>query len=117
MPGTRRRLVSRGVTEPRALLGRDDRVLVTSIGLVAAALTSLSYVPQVRKVLAGQSTDDLSLQALIALTAGLVLWAIYGLIKPDMVVLVANGVGRNAYDGRAGPSAGANLLVRSAAFL
>ena len=68
-------------------------MLVTWIGLVAAALTSLSYVPQVRRVLAGQSTDDLSLKTLIALTAGLALWVVYGLIKPDMVVLVANGVG------------------------
>lgn len=60
---------------------------------MAAALTSLSYVPQVRKVVAGQPTDDLSLTTLIALTSGLALWIVYGLMKGDVVVLIANGVG------------------------
>jgi MtN3 and saliva related transmembrane protein len=50
-------------------------------------------VPQVRKVVAGQPTDDLSLTTLIALTAGLALWIVYGLMKGDMIVLAANSVG------------------------
>jgi len=60
---------------------------------VAAALTSLSYVPQVRKVMAGQPTDDLSRTTLIALTLGLALWIVYGLMKEDIIVLAANSVG------------------------
>ena len=66
---------------------------MTAIGAGAAALTSLSYVPQVRKVVAGQPTDDLSLTTLIALTSGLGLWIVYGLMKGDMIVLAANSVG------------------------
>ena len=50
-------------------------------------------MPQVRKVLAGQPTDDLSLNTLIALTLGLLLWIAYGLMKGDMIVLSANSVG------------------------
>jgi MtN3 and saliva related transmembrane protein len=50
-------------------------------------------VPQVRKVVAGQPTDDLSLTTLIALTSGLALWIVYGLMKGDMIVLAANSVG------------------------
>jgi MtN3 and saliva related transmembrane protein len=50
-------------------------------------------VPQVRKVVAGQPTDDLSLTTLIALTLGLILWIAYGLMKGDMIVLAANSVG------------------------
>ena len=50
-------------------------------------------MPQVRKVVAGQPTDDLSLTTLIALTAGLALWIVYGLMKGDMIVLAANSVG------------------------
>ena len=46
-----------------------------------------------RKVVAGQPTDDLSLTTLIALTLGLVLWIVYGLMKGDMIVLSANSVG------------------------
>lgn len=68
-------------------------MLVTFIGVSAAALTSLSYIPQVRKVLAGQPTDDLSLHTLIALTAGLVLWIVYGYLTAEIILLAANSVG------------------------
>jgi MtN3 and saliva related transmembrane protein len=44
------------------------------IGVCAAVLTSLSYIPQVRKAWRRGSTSDLSLKMLVALTAGLVLW-------------------------------------------
>ena len=50
-------------------------------------------MPQVRKVLAGQPTDDLSRTMLIALTLGLMLWIVYGVMKSDMIVLAANSVG------------------------
>ncbi|MBB5048315.1 MtN3 and saliva related transmembrane protein [Rhodopseudomonas rhenobacensis] len=63
------------------------------IGMAAATLTSLSYVPQVRKAWTRGSTKDLSLHMLIVLTAGLVLWTLYGLLKSDYVIVIANGVG------------------------
>ena len=56
-------------------------------------LTSLSYFPQVKKVRAGHSTDDLSLRTLIALTCGLVLWVVYGVIKGDWIIIAANITG------------------------
>ncbi len=65
----------------------------TAVGLAAAVLSSLSYVPQVRKVWSGQPTDDLSLHTLIALTAGLCLWIVYGILKLDWIVFLANAVG------------------------
>jgi MtN3 and saliva related transmembrane protein len=67
--------------------------LETAIGVVAAMLTSLSYIPQVKKVRAGQSTEDLSLRTLIALTCGLVLWIVYGAIKADWIIIAANITG------------------------
>ena len=67
--------------------------LETIIGVVAAMLTSLSYIPQVKKVRAGQPTDDLSLRTLIALTCGLVLWVIYGIVKADWIIIAANITG------------------------
>lgn len=64
-----------------------------AIGALAAALTSLSYLPQVRKALPRQSTADLSLKMLVVLTIGLVLWVVYGAIRGDLVIVVANSVG------------------------
>ena len=63
------------------------------IGACAAILTSLSYVPQVRKAWPRGSTGDLSLRMLVVLTSGLVLWITYGLLKGDWVIVAANSVG------------------------
>jgi MtN3 and saliva related transmembrane protein len=67
--------------------------LETAVGVIAAMLTSLSYIPQVKKVRAGHSTEDLSRRTLIALTCGLVLWVLYGAIKGDWIIIVANVMG------------------------
>ena len=63
------------------------------IGACAAVLTSLAYVPQVQKAWTPGSTRNLSLKMLAILTAGLVLWIGYGLLKDDWVIVAANSVG------------------------
>jgi MtN3 and saliva related transmembrane protein len=67
--------------------------MTTLLGLVAAALTSLSYVPQLRKALPRGTTHDLSLKMLLALFAGLSLWIAYGVIIGNPVIMIANAVG------------------------
>jgi MtN3 and saliva related transmembrane protein len=68
-------------------------MLITIIGILAAALTSLSYIPQVAKALPVASTNDLSSKTLAVLAAGLALWIGYGILKGDFVIIVANAVG------------------------
>ena len=68
------------------------QVIVPWIGALAAILTSLSYIPQVRKAWPRGSTKDLSLHMLAVLTAGLLLWIVYGLLKGDWVIITANCV-------------------------
>jgi len=63
------------------------------VGAFAAALTSLSYIPQVRKAWPRGSTDDLSLTMLAVLTSGLLCWIGYGLLKGDWVIVAANSLG------------------------
>jgi MtN3 and saliva related transmembrane protein len=67
--------------------------IIPWIGVCAAVLTSLSYIPQVRKAWPRGSTKDLSLHMLIVLTAGLLLWIGYGLLKSDWVIVAANSAG------------------------
>ncbi len=67
--------------------------LVRGLGTGSALLTSLSYIPQVRKALPRQSTADLSLKTLIALTAGLTGWILYGLVVVDPIIAGANVIG------------------------
>jgi MtN3 and saliva related transmembrane protein len=67
--------------------------IIPWIGVCAAVLTSLSYIPQVRKAWPRGSTKDLSLHMLIVLTTGLLLWISYGVLKGDWVIVTANSVG------------------------
>jgi MtN3 and saliva related transmembrane protein len=67
--------------------------VIFGVGLVAAGLTSLSYVPQVRKAYPRGATGDLSLTTIAVLGAGLALWIIYGACRRDVVIMLANGVG------------------------
>ncbi len=63
------------------------------LGIVAAALTSLSYLPQLQKAIPRQSTSNLSLKMLVALSSGLCLWVVYGFAKDDWVIVLANSIG------------------------
>lgn len=63
------------------------------VGLMAAALTSLSYIPQLQKAWPRGATGDISLRMLIVLCAGLSLWIAYGVVQRDWVVAMANIVG------------------------
>lgn len=63
------------------------------LGLLAAGLTSLSYVPQVSKALPKGSTGDLSVKTLMTLTLGLACWIAYGLARQDWTIVLANTVG------------------------
>jgi MtN3 and saliva related transmembrane protein len=67
--------------------------IIPWIGVCAAILTSLSYIPQVRKAWPRGSTKDLSLHMLVVLTTGLLLWIGYGLLKSDWVIVAANSIG------------------------
>jgi MtN3 and saliva related transmembrane protein len=51
------------------------------------------YIPQVRKAWPRGSTEDLSLTMLVALSLGLVLWTVYGLLRHDWVIVSANALG------------------------
>jgi MtN3 and saliva related transmembrane protein len=63
------------------------------LGIVATALTLLSYLPQLQKAIPRNSTSDLSLKMLAALSIGLCLWVVYGFAKDDWVIILANSIG------------------------
>lgn len=63
------------------------------LGMLAAALTSFSYLPQLRKAIPRNSTSDLSLKMLAALSTGLCLWVVYGIAKDDWVIILSNSIG------------------------
>lgn len=65
---------------------------VTLVGLVAAFCTTVSYVPQLRKCWSTGSTQDISLRMIAILATGIALWVLYGLLRSDAVIVLANSV-------------------------
>jgi MtN3 and saliva related transmembrane protein len=65
---------------------------VTVLGLVAAFLTTVSFVPQVLRTWATRSTKDISLAMFIAYTAGIALWLVYGIFLRDIPIIASNAV-------------------------
>ena len=66
--------------------------LKTVIGFAAAACTTASYIPQVKRTWVTRETGDLSLRMPIMLGTGLGLWCVYGLYRADLAPILANSV-------------------------
>lgn len=62
------------------------------LGLVAAGLTTVAFIPQVHKTWKSRSAKDLSLGMYLIFTSGVILWLIYGILKEDIPIIAANVV-------------------------
>ena len=67
--------------------------LLTVIGLFATAYSVASTIPQIKKAQKTKNTDDVSIRFLAVLIIGLSLWALYGIGKSDIVIILGNLVG------------------------
>ena len=65
---------------------------ITLTGFLAAALTTLSFVPQVVRTVRTRDTHAISLWMYLLFTAGVFLWLVYGSILTLWPVVIANGV-------------------------
>lgn len=63
---------------------------LTILGLIAGALTTIAYVPQLVKTWRSKSAGDLSWSMLITLCTGIILWLVYGFYAQDIPVIAAN---------------------------
>lgn len=65
---------------------------ITVLGLFAAILTTISFLPQMWKIWQTKSAKDVSFIMLITFMSGLFLWLIYGIILGAWPIILANGV-------------------------
>ena len=65
---------------------------ITALGLLAATLTTLAFLPQVIKTWRSKSAKDLSLGTFSMFCTGVLLWLIYGLLIDDLPIILANAV-------------------------
>jgi len=70
----------------------EDKGMWYLVGVVAALLTTLGFVPQILKMRRTRSARDVSLVTLVQLAIGVVIWGVYGLHLKDPIIVSANAV-------------------------
>ncbi len=65
-------------------------IITTLIGGMAAVLTTFSFLPQFIRLLKTKEIRGLSPHTLLQLATGLFLWTVYGVLRKDVVIILAN---------------------------
>lgn len=65
---------------------------ITLIGLLAATLTTISFLPQAIQVIKTRHTKDLSLNMYLIMTTGISLWLVYGIMISNLPIILANSI-------------------------
>ncbi len=66
--------------------------MISIIGFMAAAFTTLSFLPQAIKVIKTKNTSGISFSMYLMFTIGVFLWLIYGIFTKQLAVTLANGI-------------------------
>ncbi|GBL46001.1 hypothetical protein SFMTTN_1813 [Sulfuriferula multivorans] len=62
------------------------------IGLLAGALTTVAFIPQVIKIWRSKKADDISISMFLIFTIGVALWMVFGIQIGSLPVTLANAV-------------------------
>lgn len=62
------------------------------IGSIAAFCTTVSFLPQVAQIVFTRQTAGISLPMYILFVSGIALWLLYGLLRQDSPLVVANAI-------------------------
>ena len=65
---------------------------ITLIGLLAAACTTFSFLPQAIKTIRTKDTQSISLSMYALFTFGTLLWLLYGVFTNNLPIYLANGI-------------------------
>ncbi len=63
------------------------------LGLIAGALTTSGYIPQIVKGFRTKKMHDVSLMMVSILCVGMFLWIVYGYMVNDLALLISNIIG------------------------
>jgi MtN3 and saliva related transmembrane protein len=63
-----------------------------TLGLIAAALTTVAFIPQVVKIWKSKHTLDISLGMFSIFSVGVFLWLLYGIQLGALPIILSNGI-------------------------
>lgn len=66
--------------------------IITIIGLIAAAFTTVALFPQLIKVWKTKSTKDISAGMFSLYCGGVLLWFVYGVYITNLPIMIANSL-------------------------
>ena len=69
-----------------------DEPMLNIVGYVAATFTTISFLPQLIRVIRLRSTRDISLGMFTMFSTGKALWFMYGLLLHSTPMVLANGI-------------------------
>lgn len=62
------------------------------LGLLATGFTTTSFVPQVWTTWKTKDVSGISLPTYLIISVGLFLWLVYGILKGDLPLMIANSI-------------------------
>lgn len=65
---------------------------ISLIGYVAGFCTAIAQFPQAYKVIKTGETESISMGMYLIMTLGIFFWFAYGILIPDLPMILANGV-------------------------
>ena len=63
-----------------------------TLGLIAGALTTVAFIPQVVKIWKSRHTADISLGMFSIFSVGVLLWLLYGIQLGALPIILSNGI-------------------------
>ena len=69
-----------------------EKIHIGMLGIMAGICTTISFMPQIAKILNTRKVRDLSAPMYIVLTAGIFLWLVYGIFLGELPIILANGI-------------------------
>ena len=63
-----------------------------AIGLAAGFFTTVSFVPQIRKIWKSRSAEDVSRRMFLAIAFGVSLWLVYGILLHQWPIIIWNAL-------------------------
>ena len=67
--------------------------IFTWFGVAAGAITSIGFVPQLFRGYKTKRLDDISYWMPLVLAFGMFLWLMYGILRDDLAIIIANTFG------------------------
>ncbi len=66
--------------------------MIDLLGLLAGALTTIAFVPQLLKLYATKSGKDVSARMFLIFSTGVTLWLVYGILIRSAPIIIANSL-------------------------